>query len=73
MKIKLVSYATVMVIEERIAKKHVRGAGANAVFKERSEGFYAKFTEWPGSAFLGNENPGLQAGDRIKITVEKVH
>jgi len=72
MKVKFISHATVMQVEERVARRHVRGAGKDAVFQENSDGWYAKFAEWPASAYLGKEDPGLKVGDRIKITVEKI-
>lgn len=72
MKVKIVSYATVKSVEERVARKWIRGAGKDAEFEPKSEGFYANLAEWPGSAFLGTENPGLKAGDKVKITLEKV-
>jgi hypothetical protein len=71
-KIKLVSFVTVTQIEERVARRWIRGAGANAEFEPKSEGFYAKFAEWPSSAYVGAENPGLEVGDKVKFTMEKV-
>ena len=72
MKIRIVSIVTVRTVEERVAKRWLRGAGNAAEFAEDSQGWYATFAEWPGSAYLGNENPGLGVGDKIKITLEKV-
>lgn len=71
-RIRVVSYGTVKVLEERIAKQHVRGAGNDAEFRERSEGWYATLHEWPAAIHFGDERPDLKIGDRVKITVEKV-
>lgn len=72
MKVKLISYVTVTQIEERVARKWIRGVGKDAEFEPNSEGFYAKFAEWPSSAYVGAENPGLAVGDVVKFTMEKV-
>lgn len=69
---RIVSYVTVVSVQERIARRWVRGAGKDAEFVEDSEGFYAKFAEWPASIYLGQTNPGIEVGDRVKFSLEKV-
>lgn len=71
MKHRIVCHATVKSVENRIARQWVRGFGADAVFERKSEGWYVGIANWPASIFFGREQPRLQAGDRVRITVEK--
>lgn len=59
-------------IEESVAKKWVSGLGEHAMFRNESEGFYAVFESCPASVFLGTDAPELEAGNRVRLTLEKI-
>ncbi len=68
---KYVMRDTIIKVEERVAKKWVRGSGNDAVFEDNSEGWYAVFRSCPASMHLGTDEPELKAGDRVRLTLEK--
>lgn len=59
-------------IEHKFVKKWVKGVGSETKFKDETIGYYAVFTSCPASIFLGNDEPKLKAGDRVRITLEKM-
>lgn len=69
---KFVYHRTLKAVEERFHKKHVTGAGKDAVMEDVSAGWYATFVEDPVAAYLGPMKPGLKAGDKVKLTLEKL-
>jgi hypothetical protein len=72
MSTKFVMLDVVRRVEERFARQHVRGSGEHAVFAKNSEGWYAVFESCPASIYLGSSEPELAAGDRVRLTVERV-
>jgi hypothetical protein len=72
MSTKFVMLDTVKLVEEKIAKQWLRGVGPEAKFADNSEGWYATFSSCPASMYLGASKPGLRAGDRVRLTMEKV-
>lgn len=58
-------------VEEKIARKWVSGTGGEAVFAPDSQGWWAVFESCPASMYLGTAKPGLAAGDRVRIVLEK--
>ena len=70
---KIVWHGTVTKVEERIARKWVRGTGKDAEFVPDSQGWYVTFREWPGAAaFVGHEQPDIATGDKVKMSMEVV-
>lgn len=59
-------------VKEKVARKWIRGSGNDAVFEDDSEGWYAVFRSCPASVHLGPELPDLKAGDRVRLTLEKM-
>jgi hypothetical protein len=59
-------------VEEKCAKQWMRGVGKDAEFADKTEGWYATFKSCPASIYLGTEKPVLSAGDRVRITLERV-
>lgn len=59
-------------VEERAAKRWVRGVGKDAEFAEDSEGWYVVLDSWPAALHFGKHRPDISSGDRVKITVEAV-
>jgi hypothetical protein len=72
MSTKFVMLDKVARVEEKFAKQWVSGTGQDAVFRSDSAGWYATFTACPASMYLGTMEPGLKAGDRVRITMERV-
>jgi hypothetical protein len=68
---KYVMRDVVIKVEERIARRWVRGTGKDAEFEDGSEGWYAVFRSCPASMHLGSDVPTLKAGDRVRLTLEK--
>lgn len=69
---KFVYLRTIKKVEERYYKSHVSGVGKDAEMKDVSLGWYATFVEDPVAAYLGLTETGLSAGDKVKLTLEKV-
>lgn len=59
-------------IEQRAAKRWLGGAGKDAKFIEDTQGWYAVFESCPASMYLGSTEPGLRAGDAVRLVLEKV-
>jgi hypothetical protein len=61
-------------VEQKVAKKWIGGIGKDAKFAENTDGWYAVFKSCPASIYLGTKEPGpaLRAGDRVRITLERV-
>ena len=72
MSTRFVMLGTVRAVEERVARRWLRGAGEAAEFLEESEGWYAVLGEWPISVYLGKTRVGLRAGDSVRLTLEKM-
>lgn len=72
MSTKFVMLDTVRKVEERIVQRWVSGTGKEAKFAQDSEGWYAVLGAGPGSIYLGTTEPGLKAGDRVRLTLERV-
>jgi len=67
-----VTHTRVLSVREEFRKTYVSGFGESAKFNERSLGWYAHLEGSYESLHLGSERPEIHAGDRVKITVEKV-
>lgn len=73
MSTRFVMLGTVSRVEERFAKRWVKGLGAEAVFDQISEGWYVQLKEAPMSiVYLGSTDPQLKEGDRVRMTLEKL-
>lgn len=72
MSTKFVMVDRVRKIEHKVAQRWLRGTGKDAVFAEDSVGYWAVFESCPASMFLGSIEPGLRAGDSVRLTLEKV-
>lgn len=63
---------TVTRVEERYVRLYLGGAGAEADFEDRRLGWFAVFSE-PQLAFkIGDSRPQLEAGDRVRLTIERL-
>lgn len=69
---RIVVLSRVIKIEKRITHVWVTGIGENAVFRENDHGYYMTLEGSHESIHVGFTNPSLKAGDKIKITFEKV-
>lgn len=72
MSTKFIMLDTVKKVEERIARQWLSGTGNDAKFKDNSEGWYASFASCPAGIYLGTVEPSLKAGDKVRLTLEKV-
>ena len=63
---------SIRAIEHKFVKRWLSGTGDKAKFAEDSLGYYAVFASCPASIYLGTEEPKLQAGDVVRLTMEKV-
>lgn len=70
--IRYVTYSKVLDVAQRVTKQWKYGAGDDAIFEEKSLGYYALFEGSFEAIHLGHEPPTLRVGDRVKITFEKV-
>lgn len=61
----------VLKIEERKTSIWKSGVGSDAVFEDKSLGFFAQFEGSYESLFLGHEKPNLKAGDTVDITITR--
>jgi len=70
---KYVVNGTVSSIEERWTKRHIGGIGDKAVFIDVSTGWFVSLEEWKNSSiFLGGEKPDLSAGDKVRVSIERL-
>lgn len=72
MSIRFVMTDRVARVEQKIAKRWMRGTGDKAVFEDNTQGWWAVFESCPASMFLGTTEPGLKAGDAVRLILEKV-
>ena len=69
---KYVAMDRVARVEEKVAKRWVSGSGEHAVFADDTQGWWLTFESCPASMYLGAEEPHLKAGDRVRLTVERL-
>lgn len=72
LKIDYVIYTKIVEVEEHFVPAYISGFGAEAVFENRSKGWFLYLEGSYEALHVGKEKPELQKGDRIKITLEKV-
>lgn len=60
---------TVTDVFERKLQKHVRGAGADAVFESNSAGWYLQFGNF--SVYVGTDQPTVSVGDQVTMTLSR--
>jgi hypothetical protein len=65
-------HETVDYIEEKFLHVCVSGHGPTAKFKDIPIGWYLRLVGSNESFFISHEEPALHAGDKVKITIEKV-
>jgi hypothetical protein len=71
-KINYVVMATVKSVHEGTEVVGVGFEGGKATFAHRSCGWYVNFEHSHEALYLGAEKPALEAGDRVKITFERL-
>lgn len=59
---------TITNIFERKLKKHVSGAGENAIFTTESEGWYIEINRQI-TIFLGNDKPSFEVGEKADLAI----
>lgn len=59
-------------VKEEFQPCWISGFGKDAVFENRSRGWFIYLEGSYEALHVGKEKPELQKGDRIKITLEKV-
>jgi hypothetical protein len=62
----------VLKVVELTIKTYVSGVGPEARFKEKSLGWYLYLEGSYEAIHMGSSKPEFEAGDRVKITFEKV-
>lgn len=72
LKINHVIYTKVCEVEEEFQPCYISGIGKDAIFENRSKGWFVYLEGSYEALLVGKEKPDLQKGDRIKITLEKV-
>lgn len=65
-------HTTVDYISEKFHEKHISGFGKDAKFKSVSDGWFIRLTGTNESFFISETEPDWKAGDKVKITLEKV-
>jgi hypothetical protein len=68
-----VFYATVLDVEHRFQRLHVAGHGPDAVFKNQPIGWFLHLQGSGESIYVGQEQPFIQPGDTVKVTIGKHH
>jgi hypothetical protein len=68
-----VTHTRVLSVRKEMRKIYLSGFGEEAKFREQSLGWYMHLEGSYESLHLGFEKPEIHAGDRVKITVEKVN
>jgi hypothetical protein len=71
-RINYVVFATVKAVHEGTEVVGVGFQGGKASFARKSIGWFVNFEHSHEALFLGNEKPVLSAGDRVKITFERL-
>lgn len=72
MGVKYVVFSHILSIEKHIQKKWIGGVGDNAKFNDVDGGYYMWLDGSHEAIFIGHEEPVLNAGDRIRVTFERV-
>lgn len=62
----------VKTVEERFEKKHVKGVGPDAEFKDVSLGWFIVMEGWPSALGLGSEKPVISSGDMVELTIARM-
>ncbi len=68
---KFTIHDTIRSVKLKMARQWLRGVGKDAEFQENTAGWYITL-DGSLSLYIGEEEPKLRAGDRVKVTVEKV-
>lgn len=63
---------TVLAVTEEKTKVHVSGTGPDWVHRVESLGWFVTLEGSYEKVCLGPERPDLKAGDRVKVTIQKV-
>lgn len=58
-------------VEERIIKEYTKGFGKDTVFTPKSLGWYVLLAGSYEAIYVGDEVPTLNAGDKVRVTIEK--
>jgi hypothetical protein len=58
-------------IEHKVARQWISGTGADAKFEDGTIGWYVVFASCPASMYLGEDQPDLKTGDRVRLTLER--
>ena len=69
---KIAFYSRIVKIEKRIASEWISGVGDNAKFREIDRGYFMTLEGSHESIHIGFDDPMFKAGERIKITFERV-
>lgn len=68
----VISDARAIRIEKRSRQIYVSGIGKDAIFHTQDLGWWLLITGSHEAIFLGEEQPDIQEGDKIRITLERV-
>ena len=72
LKINYTIFTRIVRVEEVFERKHISGFGETALFDKVSQGWIVLFDGSYEALNFGHTKPELEAGDTIKITIEKV-
>jgi len=62
---------TVQEVSQRKIKEWVSGTGNDAVFRDKTIGWYVSFNEAPFSIYVGMAEPEYTKGDKVWLTITK--
>lgn len=69
----IVTHSTVVRVERRSRDIYDRGVGKDATFLKQDMGFWMLLSDSHEAIYVGQEHPGLEPGDAIRITFAKVN
>lgn len=70
-KVRYIINTKVANIEEEFVPTYISGIGKDALFENRSKGWFAYFEGSYEAIHVGAEKPELAKGDRVRITIER--
>ncbi len=59
-------------VDHRFVNQWTGGVGEDATFRKDSAGYYVVLDEGLAAIYVGEDEPTLAAGDRVRLTLEKV-
>jgi len=70
-RVRYVTHSVVRGVDERFTQEWIVGVGKEAVFRQRSLGWFLYLGGSFEAIYVGAEKPEFNVGDQVKITFEK--